>query len=56
MQDVKNQIAKVARKDPNCMGISDPVKKKILKDRKALISQHGDVMAEKEVLVKDLGE
>jgi very-long-chain enoyl-CoA reductase len=41
--------------DPNRFGLFDPEHKKILKDRKALISRHKEVMTGKEVLVKDLG-
>lgn len=56
VQDVKEMLAKQAGgKDPNRLGIFDPEKKKILKDRKALISQHKEVMAGKEILIKDLG-
>jgi hypothetical protein len=56
VQDVKEQIGKAARKDPNCIGVSDPVKKKILKDRKALILEQKDVADLKEVVIKDLGQ
>lgn len=56
MQDVKDTLAKQAGGwDPNRFGLFDPVQKKILKDRKALVSQLQDVMSVKEVLVKDLG-
>ena len=56
VQDVKVMLAKQAGgKDPNRLGIFDPEKKKILKDRKALISQHKEVMAGQEILIKDLG-
>jgi very-long-chain enoyl-CoA reductase len=56
VQDVKNQLAKQAGGwDPERFGLFDPEKKKILKDRKALISKQQDVIASKEILVKDLG-
>ena len=56
VQDVKEILAKQAGgKDPNRLGIFDPEKKKILKDRKALISQQKEVMGNREILVKDLG-
>ncbi len=56
VQDVKDKLAKQAGGwDPNRFGLFDPVNKKILKDRKALISQQKDVISVKEVLVKDLG-
>lgn len=41
--------------DAERLGIFDPEKKKILKDRKALVSNHKEVMAGREILVKDLG-
>ena len=40
--------------DPNRLGLFDS-KNKILKDRKALISQHKEVADSGEVFVKDLG-
>ena len=56
MQDVKVQLAKQAGGiDPERLGLFDPVNKKILKDRKALINQQKDVIAGREMLVKDLG-
>ncbi|KAE8448840.1 hypothetical protein EG329_008842 [Mollisiaceae sp. DMI_Dod_QoI] len=56
VQDVKVQLAKQAGgMDPERLGLFDPEKKKILKDRKALVSQLKDVMAGQEILVKDLG-
>ena len=56
VQDVKIQLAKNSGgADPHRFGLFDPEKKKILKDHKALISQHKEVMAGKEILVKDLG-
>jgi very-long-chain enoyl-CoA reductase len=56
VQDVKDKLAEQAGGwDPNRFGLFDPEQKKILKDRKALISQSKEVMAGKEVLVKDLG-
>lgn len=42
--------------DPERLGLFDPANKKILKDRKALVNQQKDVMAGKEILVKDLGK
>jgi very-long-chain enoyl-CoA reductase len=56
VQDVKNNLAKRAGGwDPERFGLFDPEKKKILKDRKAYVSQHKEVMAGREILVKDLG-
>jgi hypothetical protein len=56
VQDVKVQLAKQAGgMDPERLGLFDPANKKILKDRKALVNQQKDVMAGKEILVKDLG-
>lgn len=56
VQDVKERLAAAAGgRDPNRFGIFDPEKKKILKDQKAVISQHKEVMAGQEILVKDLG-
>lgn len=56
VQDVKVQLAKQAGgMDPERLGIYDAQKKKLLKDRKALVSGSEDVMAGKEILVKDLG-
>ncbi|KAG4029292.1 hypothetical protein MFRU_016g00490 [Monilinia fructicola] len=56
VQDVKDKLAKQAGGwDPNRFGIFDPEHKKILKDRKAFISQHKEVIIGKEILIKDLG-
>ncbi|KAK6604716.1 3-oxo-5-alpha-steroid 4-dehydrogenase [Botrytis cinerea] len=56
VQDVKDRLAKQAGGwDPNRFGIFDPEQKKILKDRKAFISQHKEVIIGKEILIKDLG-
>ncbi|KAF4612469.1 hypothetical protein G7Y89_g15608 [Cudoniella acicularis] len=56
VQDVKNKLAQQAGgMDPERLGIFDPENKKLLKDRRALISQHKEVMAGKEILIKDLG-
>ncbi|KAF7896369.1 hypothetical protein EAF00_006383 [Botryotinia globosa] len=56
VQDVKDRLAKQAGGwDPNRFGIFDPEQKKILKDRKAFISQHREVIIGKEILIKDLG-
>lgn len=41
--------------DPERLGIYDAEKKKLLKDRKALLTSSQDVMSGKEILVKDLG-
>jgi very-long-chain enoyl-CoA reductase len=40
--------------DPNRLGLFDS-KNKILKDRKALVSQHAEVNSTQEIFVKDLG-
>lgn len=56
VQDVKEKLAKqIGGWDPNRFGIFDPEQKKILKDRKAFISQHKEVIIGKEILIKDLG-
>ncbi|KAF7858496.1 hypothetical protein EAF04_009096 [Stromatinia cepivora] len=56
VQDVKEKLAKqVGGWDPNRFGIFDPEQKKILKDRKAFISQHKEVIIGQEILIKDLG-
>jgi very-long-chain enoyl-CoA reductase len=56
VQDVKDDLAKRAGGwDPNRFGLYEPEKKKLLKDRKALISQQESVLGGKEILVKDLG-
>merc|ERR1711964_385799 len=56
VQDVKEQLAKKAGgMDPERLGIYDAEKKKLLKDRKALVNSSEDVMSGKEILVKDLG-
>ncbi|KAB8301002.1 hypothetical protein EYC80_002925 [Monilinia laxa] len=56
VQDVKDKLAKQAGGwDPNRFGLFDPEHKKILKDRKAFISQHKEVIIGKEILIKDLG-
>jgi very-long-chain enoyl-CoA reductase len=56
VQDVKNNLAKRAGGwNPERFGLFDPEKKKILKDRKALIINHKEVMDGGEILVKDLG-
>ncbi|KAI9642841.1 3-oxo-5a-steroid 4- dehydrogenase [Ciborinia camelliae] len=55
VQDVKDQLAKrMGGWDPNRLGIFDP-EQKILKDRKAFISQDKEVIIGKEILIKDLG-
>ncbi|RDL40168.1 uncharacterized protein BP5553_00147 [Venustampulla echinocandica] len=56
VQDVKDRLGlQAGGMDPERLGICDPEKKKILKDRKALVSQHKEVMAGREILIKDLG-
>jgi very-long-chain enoyl-CoA reductase len=56
VQDVKDNLAKRAGGwDPNRFGLYEPEKKKLLKDRKALISKQESVLGGKEILVKDLG-
>jgi len=56
VEQLKASIAKASDgRDPNRIGLFDPDKKKILKDRKAVVSQLPLVMGGKEVLVKDLG-
>jgi very-long-chain enoyl-CoA reductase len=56
VQDVKENLAKRAGEwDPNRFGLYEPEKKKLLKDRRALISQQQSILSGKEILVKDLG-
>ena len=56
VQDVKETLAKRAGGwDPNRFGLYEPEKKKLLKDRRAIVSQQAEVMSGKEILVKDLG-
>lgn len=56
VQDVKENLAKRAGGwDPNRFGLYEPEKKKLLKDRRALISQQQSIISGKEILVKDLG-
>jgi very-long-chain enoyl-CoA reductase len=56
VQDVKDNLARRAGGwDPNRFGLYEPEKKKLLKDRKALIAQQESVVSAKEILVKDLG-
>ncbi len=56
MQDVKENLAKRAGGwDPNRFGLYEPEKKKLLKDRRALISQQESIVSGKEILIKDLG-
>ncbi|CZT04296.1 related to TSC13-required for elongation of VLCFA moiety of sphingolipids [Rhynchosporium agropyri] len=56
LQDVKEQLAsKAGGIDPERLGIYDAEKKKLLKNRKALVSSSEEVMSGKEILVKDLG-
>lgn len=55
VQDVKNSLAKqIGRIDPNRLGLFD-TKNKILRDRLALVKQNKELIAGKEILVKDLG-
>jgi very-long-chain enoyl-CoA reductase len=56
VQDVKENLARRAGGwDPNRFGLYEPEKKKLLKDRRALISQQQSILSGKEILVKDLG-
>ncbi|KOS22180.1 putative enoyl reductase [Escovopsis weberi] len=56
VDDLKQAIAKQAGiSDLNRVGLFDPVAKKILKDRKALVSDEKAVFEAGQVLVKDLG-
>ncbi|KAH8687407.1 steroid alpha reductase-like protein [Tricladium varicosporioides] len=56
VQDVKDRLGALAGgMDPERLGIFDPEKKTLLKDRRALISKHKEVMAGQEILIKDLG-
>ncbi|CAL3973416.1 unnamed protein product [Diplocarpon coronariae] len=56
VQDLKVQLGKQANGiNPERLGIYDAQKKKLLKDRKALVKSSEDVMAGEEILVKDLG-
>ncbi|KIN02643.1 hypothetical protein OIDMADRAFT_178564 [Oidiodendron maius Zn] len=56
VQDVKNSLAKqIGRMDPNRLGLFD-TKNKILKDRLAIVKQNKELIAGKEILVKDLGQ
>jgi very-long-chain enoyl-CoA reductase len=56
-EDAKKIIARQAGvSDFNRVGLFDPVTKKIIKDRNALIADQQDVMSAGELLVKDLGE
>jgi very-long-chain enoyl-CoA reductase len=52
---VKEKLGKQVGLDPERLGISDPEKKKLLSDRKALITKHKEVLGGLEILVKDLG-
>jgi len=55
VQDVKEKLSKQAGGiDPNRLGLFD-AKNKILKDWKALVSDHKEVTATQEIFVKDLG-
>ena len=55
--DLKILIAKEAKiGDFNRIGIFDPSTKKTLKNRKAKLADEPNVIAAKEVLVKDLGK
>jgi very-long-chain enoyl-CoA reductase len=55
VQDVKDKLGKQAGINPERLGIFDPEKKKLLSDRKALITKHKEVVGGLEILVKDLG-
>lgn len=55
VQDVKEKLSKQAGGiDPNRLGLFD-AKNKILKDRKARVSEHKEVTSTQEIFVKDLG-
>ncbi|EHK98162.1 putative Trans-2,3-enoyl-CoA reductase [Glarea lozoyensis 74030] len=54
VQDVKDKLGKQVGLNPERLGISDPEKKKLLSDRKALITKHKEVLGGLEILVKDL--
>ncbi|TVY84193.1 putative enoyl reductase [Lachnellula suecica] len=54
VQDVKEKLARPGGWDPERFGIYDS-SKKLLKDRKAIVSQQESVMSGKEIAVKDLG-
>jgi very-long-chain enoyl-CoA reductase len=55
VQDVKESLAKQAGgMDPNRLGLFDS-KNKILKDRLAVVKQNKELIAGKEIFVKDLG-
>ncbi len=57
VEDAKIQIARASGiSDFNRIGLFDPTTKKILKDRKALISDEAGVVSAGELLVKDLGK
>ncbi|KAI1481311.1 3-oxo-5-alpha-steroid 4-dehydrogenase-domain-containing protein [Daldinia eschscholtzii] len=56
VEDAKKAIARAAKvSDFNRIGIFDPVSKKTLKDRKALLREQSEVVKHGELLVKDLG-
>ncbi|KAJ9138698.1 Very-long-chain enoyl-CoA reductase [Pleurostoma richardsiae] len=56
VEDAKKIIARAAGvKDYNRIGLFYPSTKKIIKDRKALISNEEDVVSNGEILVQDLG-
>ncbi|KAI1506640.1 3-oxo-5-alpha-steroid 4-dehydrogenase-domain-containing protein [Biscogniauxia marginata] len=56
VEDAKRAIARATRtSDFNRIGIFDPVSKKTIKDRKALLREQEPVMRLGEILVKDLG-
>ncbi|KAG9230364.1 steroid alpha reductase-like protein [Amylocarpus encephaloides] len=55
VQDVKDRLGAQAGINPERLGLSDPEKKRLLSDRKALVSQHKEIMAGREIIVRDLG-
>ncbi|KAI1635633.1 3-oxo-5-alpha-steroid 4-dehydrogenase-domain-containing protein [Biscogniauxia mediterranea] len=56
VEDAKIAIARATKtSDFNRIGIFDPVSKKTIKDRKALLREQEPVMKQGEILVKDLG-
>ncbi|KAI1800958.1 3-oxo-5-alpha-steroid 4-dehydrogenase-domain-containing protein [Daldinia bambusicola] len=56
VEDAKKAVARAAKvSDFNRIGIFDPVSRKTLKDRKALLREQAEVVKHGELLVKDLG-
>jgi very-long-chain enoyl-CoA reductase len=56
IEDTKKEIARATRtSDFNRIGIFDPVSKKTIKDRNAVLREQEPVMKQGEIIVKDLG-